>query len=74
MDELCLKTVKKMVIYNAFEMRITQHVADCCKVPFVSRGPNSKDHYTFILKFRKFSFLKTEANLIKQYNNKVLIL
>ena len=38
MDERCLKTVKK-VIFNTFEMRITQNIAECCKVPFVSRGP-----------------------------------
>ena len=27
------------MIFNTFEMLITQHIAECRKVPFVSRGP-----------------------------------
>ena len=30
---------EKMVIFNASEMSITQHIAECYKVPFVSWGP-----------------------------------
>ena len=31
--------IEKMMIFNTFEMHSTQHIAECCKVPFVSRGP-----------------------------------
>ena len=47
MDERRLKIVKKKVIFNTFEMRITQNtcIAECCKVPFVSRGPKLDDSW-----------------------------
>ena len=45
MDERRLKIVKKKVIFNTFEMRITQNIAECCKVPFVSRGPKWDDSW-----------------------------
>ena len=38
MDETCLKTVEKS-LFVTFEMLIIQHIAECCKVPFISRGP-----------------------------------
>ena len=38
MDEICFETVEKMVIFNTFEVCIAQHIAECCKVSFVSWG------------------------------------
>ena len=38
MEEPFLKT-DKIVISNTFEMRITQHITECCTVPFVSWRP-----------------------------------
>ena len=40
MDERRLKIVKKKVIFNTFEMHITQNIAEYCKVPFSAGGPN----------------------------------
>ena len=32
------------MIFNTFLNVYIQHIAECCKVPFVSRGPISKGH------------------------------
>ena len=36
---ILFEDIEKMMIFNTFEIHSTQHIAECCKVPFVSRGP-----------------------------------